>query len=231
MAAYYNENDPFAAAWLRELIKAGLIADGEVDERSIESVRPDDLRGFVQCHFFAGIGGWSLALRLAGWPDDRHVWTGSCPCQRLSSAARGRVVAEDLWPLWSRLIAECGPRTLFGEQVVNQRWADALVFDLEYLGYEVGAAVVPACALGFDHARERFYFVGHANEHSQSRISVDAKVAGVSRDRSDARSVGAAHGLSRDMVAFSGFGNAIVPQVAQVFIEAYLDTLGGSVDG
>ena len=222
MAAYYNENDKFAAAWLRELIKAGLIADGEVDDRSIELVRPDDLRGFSQCHFFAGIGGWSAALRLASWPDDRHVWTGSCPCQRFSSAARGRVVAADLWPLWSRLIAECGPRTLFGEQVVNERWADALVFDLEYLGYEVGAAVVPACALGFDHARERFYFVGHANEHCQSGMSVDAKVAGVSRDRSDAGSVGTAHGLSRDVVAFSGFGNAIVPQVAAQFIGAYL---------
>jgi DNA (cytosine-5)-methyltransferase 1 len=84
--AYYNEIDPFAAAWLRELIKAGLIADGEVDERSIELVRPDDLRGFTQCHFFAGIGGWSYALRLAGWPDDRDVWTGSCP---VSAVERG----------------------------------------------------------------------------------------------------------------------------------------------
>jgi DNA (cytosine-5)-methyltransferase 1 len=37
--AYYNEHDPFAAAWLRELIKAGLIAPGIVDERSIEDVR------------------------------------------------------------------------------------------------------------------------------------------------------------------------------------------------
>lgn len=225
MAAYYNEIDPHAVAWLRELIKAGLIADGEVDDRSIELVRPDDLRGFVQCHFFAGIGGWSAALRLAGWPDDRQVWTGSCPCQRLSSAARGRVVAADLWPLWSRLIAECGPRTLFGEQVVHERWADALVFDLEYMGYEVGAAVVPACALGFDHARKRFYFVGHANEHSQSGLSVDAKVAGVSRDRSNAGRVVPSHGLSRDMVAFSGFGNAIVPQVAATFIAAYREAV------
>lgn len=80
MTAYYNENDPFAAAWLRELIKAGHIAPGEVDTRSIEDVVPSDLAGFRQCHFFAGIGVWSYALRLAGWPDDRPVWTGSCPC-------------------------------------------------------------------------------------------------------------------------------------------------------
>ena len=102
MAAYYNENDPFAAAWLRELIKAKLIADGEVDERSIELVRPDDLRGFVQCHFFAGIGGWSYALRLAGWPDNREVWTGSCPCQPWSVAGKGdgENDARHLWPVW-----------------------------------------------------------------------------------------------------------------------------------
>src|SRR5678816_2502161 len=87
---YYNEIDPFAAAWLRELIKAGLIADGEVDERSIADVRADDLRGFRQCHFFAGIGGWSYALRLSGWPDDRAVWTGSCPCQPWSVAGKNQ---------------------------------------------------------------------------------------------------------------------------------------------
>jgi DNA (cytosine-5)-methyltransferase 1 len=80
MTAYYNELDPFAAAWLRNLIAAGLIPQGEVDERSIEDVTPNDLAGFRQCHFFAGIGGWPLALRLAGWPDERPVWTGSCPC-------------------------------------------------------------------------------------------------------------------------------------------------------
>lgn len=53
-AAYYNEIDPFAAQWLRNLIAAGHIAPGEVDERSIEDVTPDDLRGFTQCHFSPG---------------------------------------------------------------------------------------------------------------------------------------------------------------------------------
>ena len=62
MTAYYNEIDPFAAQWLRNLINAGHIAPGIVDERSIEDVYPSDLRGFTQCHFFAGIGVWSHAL-------------------------------------------------------------------------------------------------------------------------------------------------------------------------
>ncbi len=117
MAAYYNENDPKTAAWLRELIRQGLIADGEVDDRSIVDVQPDDLRGFVQCHFFAGIGGWSYALRLAGWPDDRAVWTGSCPCQPWSMAGSGEGADDPrhLWPAWKRLIEVARPAVLFGE--------------------------------------------------------------------------------------------------------------------
>jgi hypothetical protein len=35
-AAYYNEIDPFAAQWLRNLIAAGHIAPGEVDERVLK---------------------------------------------------------------------------------------------------------------------------------------------------------------------------------------------------
>ena len=119
MTAYYNEIDPKAAAWLRELIKNGLIAPGEVDERSIEDVTPNDVRGFTQCHFFAGIGAWSHALRKAGWPDDRPVWTGSCPCQPFSAAGKGAGFADErhLWPVFHRLIRECRPEIVFGEQV------------------------------------------------------------------------------------------------------------------
>lgn len=78
--AYYNEFDTNAADWLENLIRAGLIAPGIVDRRSLLEVTPADLEGFVQCHFFAGIGIWSYGLRAAGWADDRPIWTGSCPC-------------------------------------------------------------------------------------------------------------------------------------------------------
>ena len=40
MTAYYNEIDPYAAQLLRNLIDAGDIAPGVVDERSIEDVAP-----------------------------------------------------------------------------------------------------------------------------------------------------------------------------------------------
>jgi DNA (cytosine-5)-methyltransferase 1 len=224
MASYYNEFDPFAAAWLRELIKAGEIANGEVDERSIEDVRAADLAGFQQCHFFAGIGGWSLALRLAGWPEDRPVWTGSCPCQRFSSATRGRTVAADMWPEFRRLIGDALPRVVFGEQVAHARgWFDGVCDDVEALGYTVGAAILPAASVGQDHARSRIYFACHANGHSEPVVPVNAEVARLPRHRSNPGVVVPANGLSRDMVALSGFGNAIVPQVAAEVIRAYLE--------
>lgn len=168
MAAYYNESDPRTAAWLRELVRRGLVADGEVDDRDIRDVDAADLAGFRHCHFFAGIGGWAEALRLAGWPDDRPVWTGSPPCQPFSVAGRGDGAADDrhLWPVYARLIAEHRPAAIFGEQVaraIRMGWLDAVLADLEALGYACAPAVLPACAVGAPHRRERLFFVAHAD--------------------------------------------------------------------
>lgn len=167
-AAYYNEIDPYAADWLRNLIAAGHIAPGDVDERSIEDVYPDDLRGYTQCHFFAGIGVWSYALRLAGWPDDRPVWTGSCPCQPFSAAGKGAGFDDErhLWPAWHHLIAQCRPPVVFGEQVASKDadpWIDLVQDDLEALGYALGAVPFPAAGVGAPHIRDRLYWV--ANSH------------------------------------------------------------------
>ena len=168
MSAYYNEIDPFAADWLRELIRAGHIAPGEVDTRSIEDVAPDDLAGFAQCHFFAGIGTWSYALRRAGWADDRPVWTGSCPCQPFSAAGKRRGTADErhLWPAFFRLIRERRPVTVFGEQVAScdgLAWFDLVSFGLEGTGYAVGAVDTCAAGFGAPHIRQRLYWVAHAD--------------------------------------------------------------------
>lgn len=167
-AAYYNEIDPFAAQWLRNLIAAGHIAPGEVDERSIEDVTPDDLRGFTQCHFFAGIGAWSHSLRLAGWPDDRPAWTGSCPCQPFSAAGKGDGFADErhLWPHFFHLISECRPQHVFGEQVAAgnaNSWFDLVQADLEGLGYAFGLVPFTSAGIGAPHIRERAYWVANAD--------------------------------------------------------------------
>lgn len=177
-AAYYNEIDPFAAQWLRNLIRAGHIAPGDVDERSIEDVHPDDLSGFTQCHFFAGIGVWSLALRRSGWPDDRPVWTGSCPCQPFSAAGAGAGFADErhLWPHFHWLIQERRPAIVFGEQVASRDadpWIDLVQDDLEGLGYRVGAIPFPAASVGAPHIRDRLYWVADSDQHGCPALPLD----------------------------------------------------------
>ncbi len=160
---YYNEWDAKTAAWLRELIRRGHLPDGIVDERSITEVAPEDLRGFRQWHFFAGIGGWPLALKLAGWPADAPVCTGSPPCQPFSVAGKrgGRDDSRHLAPAFLDLIAELRPPAVFGEQVsaaIKELWLDALFVELEDEGYTCASAVLPACSVGAPHKRDRLFF-------------------------------------------------------------------------
>jgi DNA (cytosine-5)-methyltransferase 1 len=185
MTAFYNEIDPYAAAWLRNLIAAGHIAPGVVDERSIEDIHPEELHGFTQCHFFAGIGVWSLALRSAGWPDSRPIWTGSCPCQPFSAAGKGAGFADErhLWPTFHHLIAECRPPVVLGEQVASaavDAWIDLVHADLEALGYAFGSVPFPSAGVGAPHIRDRNYWVAYTDGGTggQGRAHVRGRTAG-----------------------------------------------------
>jgi DNA (cytosine-5)-methyltransferase 1 len=249
VSAYYNEIDPYAAQWLRNLIAAEHIAPGVVDERSIVDVRPDDLDGYTQCHFFAGLGGWSLALRFAGIPDDRPVWTGSCPCQPYSVAsvavggAEGQSDSRHLWPSFRALIRERKPAIVFGEQVgsaVSWGWWDEVALDLESDGYAVAAAILRADAVGADHERQRLYWVADAGSEGweghqplkRVPVAASSPLAIYGDPLADARRhLGGGHGyllpgdgvsVAVERLATKGYGNAIVPQVAAAFIECVL---------
>jgi DNA (cytosine-5)-methyltransferase 1 len=167
-ASLYNEISAYPAQWIRNLAAAGHVVPGTVDERSIRDLQPEDVRHATQAHFFAGIGVWSHALRAAGWPDDRPVWTGSCPCQPFSTAGRGGGIADarHLWPEWFRLIAQCQPAVILGEQVASPAglgWFDDVRADLEGAGYAVAVADLCAASVGAPHIRQRLYFVAIAN--------------------------------------------------------------------
>jgi site-specific DNA-cytosine methylase len=182
---YYNEFNPRMAEWLRGLIADKLIAPGEVDSRSITDVHPDDLKGFTQCHFFAGLGGWSYALRLAGWDDERPVWTGSCPCQPFSAAGKRKGFDDErhLWPAWYRLIAERRPPKIFGEQVARlPAWLALVRGDLEAVGYAVGAMPIEAASAGAYHFRDRFWIV------AKSLVNAESERRGEGRAESELRS-------------------------------------------
>lgn len=247
--AYYNEFDAKAAAWLRELMAEGLIAPGDVDERSIVDVTATDLVGYAQCHFFAGIGGWSYALRLAEWPDDEPVWTGSCPCQPFSVGGRQLKTLDSrhLWPQFRRLIRQCRPATVFGEQVASAAgrvWFDGVRANLEALAYVVGGADLCAAGVGAPHVRQRLYFVAHSlssrlsGRKQRPSLSVAEKATCAERDHS---MVGTWQGLASDCPALplvdgltvtqtrdlvEPLGNAIVPQVAEAFIRSYREVMG-----
>lgn len=202
---YYNDNSPESGAWLRELIADGLIPPGEIDERSIIDVGTDDLRGFAQCHFFAGVGGWPLALKLAGWPDDRPVWTGSCPCQSFSVAGKGKGAQDkrDLWPVFFALIRACRPECVFGEQVpaaIGHGWLDRVCANMETENYTVGAVVLGAHSVNAPHIRQRLFWMAHAEsgrvtERLESQRQAEFAGAGeIDRLADNAGDAGPEHG-------------------------------------
>lgn len=160
---FFNEIEPFAAAWLRTLYQ-----HAHVETRSIADLQPADVAGFLRVHFFAGIAGWEEALRLAGWPEDREIWTGSCPCQPFSVAGKrgGTDDERHLWPEFFRLVRACRPCWAMGEQVSSKDgllWLDGVFNDLEAEGYTCWAVDTCAAGVSAPHIRQRLYWVAKSN--------------------------------------------------------------------
>lgn len=187
--AYYNDTNKAAVAVMRELIADGVIAPGDVDDRSIQDVQPDDLRGYTQVHLFAGGGLWSVAARLAGWPDERPIWTGSCPCQPYSVAGKGKGADDPrhLWPDFLHLIRGArargfGPPVIMGEQVSGKAgygWLDGVRADLEAESYACRARDIPALAVDAPHERNRLWWVAVGDAHAARKLQPQRDVAGL----------------------------------------------------
>jgi len=244
LATYYNEIDKACCYWLEALMKADVIPAGHIDSRPIQEVKPEDLDGYTHLHFFAGIGGWAYAARLAGWPDDLELWTGSVPCQPFSLAGKkqGFDDSRHLWPDFFRLIRARRPSVVMGEQTSSApgyAWLDRVVADLDGEDYSCRATDIPACSVGAPHIRNRLWWVSHPNEDYRYRRGGTVQVwrpgcakamAGNIREQSfewpaESRPVAVAHGISSRVAKLSGFGNAIVPQLAAEVMRAYLETL------
>jgi len=258
MTVYYNEINRYAAQWLRNLIAAGHIAPGDVDERSIEDVTPNELVGYTQCHFFAGIGGWPIALRQAGWPDSLPVWTGSCPCQPFAAPGRGDGFADSrhLWPAFGWHIRQRRPAVVLGEQVASKDadpWIDLVQADVEAMGYALGAVPFPAAGIGSDQIRDRIYWVAHteSNGRRQEYPHVGRRIAGDGAQRLapglvpgraiewrtglDGRRRPIEPGIEPVVDAFPGlleqlcaYGNAVNVEAARTFIETVMESFGYS---
>lgn len=181
MRVYYNEIDDYCCDWLSNLMDAGAITPGVIDNRSVEDVVPSDLEGFDRVHFFAGIGVWEYAFVQSGLSGYSGIWTGSCPCQPFSAAGKTGGFADErhLWPAFFHLIEECGPTAVLGEQVASKDglpWLDLVSADLEGADYAFGAGDLCAAGYGAPHVRQRLYWSAFGLEHSsdnglQGRLS------------------------------------------------------------
>ena len=270
MASFYNDNDRFVCDWTSNLVAAGLLPEGRVEARPIQEVESSDLAGFDHCNFFNGISGWPLALRMAGWPDDRPAWSGSVPCQGFSMAGQRRGFQDErhLWPQFYNLIKEHRPPVVFGEQVegaITMGWLDLVAEDCEAIGYSLSAAILPAAAVGAPHLRHRIYWVAFQDE--LSTMPTDLFGNPVPGQRLPSKRVAAHLRALRELLPARGgdggywgdcvfipcadgklrptprlesgvtplateavsrvdrlraYGNAIVPQVGAVFVQAFL---------
>ncbi len=242
---YFNEFANYPATWLKNLWP-----NATVDSRSIKKV-DCTLEEYNRVHLFAGIGGWEYALQLAEWPVEESVWTGSCPCQPFSRAGKQKKEEDErhLWPDMFRLIERNRPSTVFGEQVAGKsglEWFDGVRIDLASIGYTCGMAVLPASCVGSPHKRDRIFWVANSSWPTRNRTFMrsDARTHCriLSKEWGDYYSYECSDGKKRrvgtkvqpldarlpgDLGRLLAYGNSIVPQVAAVFIRAYMDAKSG----
>jgi DNA (cytosine-5)-methyltransferase 1 len=181
----YCDFDKNVCAWTENLVRAGEIPHGEVWCKSIKDIKASEVRGLRQFHVFNGISGWPLALKLAEWPKEISIITGSAPCQSFSAAGKKKGFKDKrhLWPDMFRIIQESHFDVAIGEQVpgaIGMGWLDGVFTDLEKEGYACGAVVLPACSVGAAHIRQRLYWVAERMEYNQGdrRVKRGSKSSG-----------------------------------------------------
>jgi DNA (cytosine-5)-methyltransferase 1 len=173
--------------------------------------------------------------------------TGGYPCQPFSYAGKRKGAEDDrhLWPFMLEIIKRARPSFVLSENVLGhvRMGLDRVLADLEAAGYSCGAIIVPACAKGAYHRRDRVWIFGadtlnHAGEQSKEREHkwpshfagcgrVEVAPTGTLRQTGDfGRAIEPvdrmADGLSRELDRYRGLGNAIVPQVAAEILRAIL---------
>jgi len=95
------------------------------------------------------------------------IISGGFPCQPFSVAGKRKGKEDDrhLWPEMLRVIKEIRPAWIVGENVTGiiGMVLEQVLSDLEGAGYNTETFIIPACAVGALHKRDRLWIVAHAN--------------------------------------------------------------------
>lgn len=168
-------------------------------------------RAGMRCLWQVEIDSYCNKVLERHWPDVRRlrdirdcgahnlaavdVVCGGFPCQPFSTAGKRRGKSDDryLWPEMLRVVAELRPSWVVAENVfgfISLGLDDALA-DLEAEGYEAWPIVIPACAVGALHRRDRVFVVAlNSNRKRQGTEhevhQKDAESNGVCETVSDA---------------------------------------------
>ena len=165
----------------------------------------------VPCHYDITTIDWASVPRV-------DLICGGFPCQPFSTASRGRRTANSLWGEMFKAISILKPAWVIGENVAGS--ADMVLkqvgVDLESIGYEVAPPLeIPACAVGCDHWRPRYWILGYSHSNMQSGCAINAEMAIVKRIQHRPRRVRETHGVSNWMDRRRAIGNAVVPQIVE----------------
>ncbi|GCD83692.1 hypothetical protein PTHTG4_27560 [Parageobacillus thermoglucosidasius] len=151
--------------------------------------------------------------------------SGGFPCQPYSIAGkrRGKEDDRDLWPEMFRIIKEIRPTWVVGENVANfaNMELDRTLFDLESIGYRGRAFIIPACAVGAEHRRDRVFIVAHSsskrlervhNESNRIDLQLPKEIISGFKRKATPRVLRRGNGIPNRVDRIRALGNAVVPQ-------------------
>ena len=169
--------------------------------------------------------------RLAADGITVDVITGGFPCQRFSSAARGRNNAADLWPEMARVVSELRPEFVIAENVKREPIARAADYFCR-LGMQCDVIRISGNEIGADHERVRWWDVAHPYSNREFSCALNAKMAqlpeicgGVWGPENYRAAVCLSDGLPNRLDGVAEYGNAVISQIVTLIGHAILDAI------
>jgi DNA (cytosine-5)-methyltransferase 1 len=177
--------------------------DGEISNKG-RTTNENRREGIRQRNRQIGTSGINSANTSNGINIGRiDILTGGFPCQPFSHAGKRKGTNDSryLWPEMLTTIRILKPTFVVGENVAglvsmeNGKTLDRILSDLENEGYTTEQVIIPACAIGAWHRRDRIWIIAYTVN------SADRTDRGQGREAESIQSKCGQTGLSRE---FSG---------------------------